>query len=71
MNAVLGTRMIGGEFVALGAEILKREREFNAKAGFTKTSDRLPEFMDTEELPPHNVVIELSDDVYDAVHRQA
>ncbi len=71
MNAVLGTNMTGDEFVALGAEILKREREFNKGAGFTKAHDRLPEFMYTEKLPPHNVVVELSDDVYDAVHGEA
>jgi len=71
MNAVLGTNMTGDEFVALGAEILKREREFNKGAGFTKAHDRLPEFMYTEKLPPHNVVVELSNDVYDAVHGEA
>ncbi|MCG7851695.1 MAG: aldehyde ferredoxin oxidoreductase C-terminal domain-containing protein, partial [Methanosarcinaceae archaeon] len=67
INAVLGTEMTGGEMVELGAEILRRERAFNEKAGFTKADDRLPEFMHHEPLPPHNVVVELSDDVYDAV----
>ena len=67
INAVLGTEMTGDEMVELGAEILRRERAFNEKAGFTKADDRLPEFMHLEPLPPHNVVVELSDDVYDAV----
>ena len=67
INAVLGTEMTGDEMVELGAEILRRERAFNEKAGFTKADDRLPEFMHSEPLPPHNVVVELSDDVYDAV----
>ncbi len=67
INAVLGTEMTGDEMVALGAEILRRERAFNEKAGFTKADDRLPEFMHHEPLPPHNVVVELADEVYDSV----
>jgi aldehyde:ferredoxin oxidoreductase len=67
INAVLDTEMTGDEMVELGAEILRRERAFNEKAGLTKADDRLPEFMYNEPLPPHNVVVELSDEVYDAV----
>ena len=59
--------MTGDEMVELGAEILRRERAFNEKAGFTKADDRLPEFMHHEPLPPHNVVAELSDEVQDSV----
>jgi aldehyde:ferredoxin oxidoreductase len=68
INAVLGTEMTGDEMVALGGEILRRERAFNEATGMTKADDRLPEFMYHEALPPHNVVVELSDDVYDAVY---
>jgi aldehyde:ferredoxin oxidoreductase len=68
VNAVLGTKMTGDEMVELGGEILRRERDFNEKAGLTKADDRLPEFMYNEVLPPHDVVVELSDDVYDAVY---
>ncbi len=53
--------------VAYGMEVLKKEREFNKKAGFTKLDDRLPEFFKTEPLPPHNVVFEVTDEELDKV----
>jgi aldehyde:ferredoxin oxidoreductase len=68
VNAVLGTDMSSDEMVELGGEILRRERAFNEGAGFTNVDDRLPEFMKYEELPPHNVVADLSDEVMDAVY---
>jgi len=68
VNAVLGTNMTGDEAVALGGEILKRERAFNQGAGLTNMEDRLPEFMKYEALPPHNVVNDLPDEVFDAVY---
>jgi aldehyde:ferredoxin oxidoreductase len=67
INGMLGTEMSGDEAVAMGAEILERERDFNLKAGFTKEDDRLPEFMKIEPLPPHNVTADLSDEVMDKV----
>ena len=67
INGVLGTQMTADETLEMGAEILRRERAFNEKAGFTKADDRLPEFMYTESLPPHNVRAELSGEVLDAV----
>ena len=70
VNAVLGTEMTGDQMVELGGEILRRERAFNEQAGMTKADDRLPEFMYNESLPPHNVVVELTDDVYDSVYEE-
>ncbi len=67
INGMLGTEMTGDEAVAMGAEILERERDFNLKAGFTNQDDRLPEFMKLEPLPPHNVTADLSDEVMDKV----
>ena len=52
-----------------GLSILKNEREFNKKAGFTKEDDRLPEFFYTEKLPPHDVVFDVSDDELDKVYK--
>jgi len=68
LNGVLGTNMTGDEAVAMGGEILKRERAFNEAAGFTKEDDRLPEFMKYEQLPPHNVIADLPDEVLDKVY---
>lgn len=67
INGVLGTNMTADEAVELGAEVLRRERAFNERAGFTKHDDRLPEFMQYESLPPHNVIADISDDVMDSV----
>ena len=68
INGVLGTTMTADEALAMGAEVLRREVEFNRRAGLTKADDRLPEFMKYEPLPPHNVVNDLPDEVFDAVH---
>jgi aldehyde:ferredoxin oxidoreductase len=45
----------------LGTRVLKAEREFNRKAGFTNKDDRLPEMFYKEPLPPHNKVVIISD----------
>ncbi len=69
INGVLGTNWSVDEAVNLGAEILNKEREFNLAAGFTKHDDRMPEFMKTEKLPPHNVVFDVSDEELDKVFK--
>jgi len=48
--------------------ILKNEREFNKRAGFTNKDDRLPEFFYKEPLPPHNSVFDVSDEELDKVY---
>jgi aldehyde:ferredoxin oxidoreductase len=68
VNGVLGTQYTMDDVVKLGSEILRKERAFNEAAGFTKTHDRLPEFMTYESLPPHNVVFDVPDEVLDAVY---
>ena len=55
------------DLVEYGMNVLKVEREFNKKAGFTKMDDRLPEFFKHEPLPPHNVVFEVPDEELDKV----
>ena len=68
VNAVLGTQYTGDDVVGLGSEILRKERAFNEAAGFTKAHDRLPEFMENEPLPPHNVVFDVPNEALDAVY---
>ncbi|SFR05643.1 aldehyde ferredoxin oxidoreductase family protein [Desulfoscipio geothermicus] len=60
INAMYGTSLTTDDVVVLGKSILKNEREFNEKAGFTKADDRLPEFFYNEELPPHNTMFTLT-----------
>jgi aldehyde:ferredoxin oxidoreductase len=50
---------------ALGIRVLKTEREFNRKAGFTSQDDRLPRMFYEEPLPPYNKVVIISDQEMD------
>lgn len=53
-----------------GRKILDIELDFNARAGFTKQDDRLPPFMKTEPIAPHNYVFDVTDEELDAVHHK-
>jgi aldehyde:ferredoxin oxidoreductase len=55
------------ELMKLGRETLTFERLFNTAAGFTAADDRLPVWMKTVPLPPHNTVFEVTDADLDAV----
>lgn len=68
VNAMLGTDWTRDDVVKIGQQIIKIEREFNERAGFTKEHDRVPEFMKYEKLPPHNVIFDVPDEELDAVH---
>ncbi len=67
-NGVLGTNWTVDDVVQMGSKIVERERAFNEAAGFTKVDDRLPEFMNYEKLPPHNVTFDVPDEVLDKVY---
>ena len=68
IEAKLGTRLGPDEFpFGLGTRVLKAEREFNRKVGFTHQDDRLPRFFYEEPLPPHNTVFVISDEEIDGV----
>lgn len=64
---VTGMDIGGDDVVEIGKEILKIERLFNERAGFTSADDRPPEFMRYEKLPPHNVVWDVTDEQLDEV----
>jgi aldehyde:ferredoxin oxidoreductase len=66
LSAKLGTQLGPEDFPgAMGVRVLKAEREFNQKAGFTNQDDRLPRFFYEESLPPHNTVFTISDEEID------
>ncbi|MCX5809399.1 MAG: aldehyde ferredoxin oxidoreductase, partial [Proteobacteria bacterium] len=65
--AFYGLSLTADDVVALGKSVLKTERDFNMRAGFSKEHDRLPGFFRTEPLPPHNVVFDVSDEEHDSV----
>ncbi|MFH2047367.1 MAG: aldehyde ferredoxin oxidoreductase C-terminal domain-containing protein [Pseudomonadota bacterium] len=67
INSFTGLDMTKEDFIDLGKSILKNEREFNIKAGFTPKHDRLPEFFKNETLPPHNTTFIVKDEELDQV----
>ncbi len=66
-NGVLGTSWTTDYVAMYGDAVLKIERHFNEAAGIGKETDRLPEWMKTEPLPPHNQVFEITDETLDSV----
>ncbi len=67
INACYGLSLTGDDVTALGKSVLKNERDFNTRAGFTSKHDRVPEFFKKEKLPPHNITFEVTDEDLDQV----
>ena len=67
INAFNGWKLTADDVTALGKKVLKMERDFNARAGFTAKHDRLPDFFKKEALPPHNITFTVSDEELDKV----
>ncbi len=68
LNACYDLSLTGDDVTALGQKVLTIERDFNTAAGFTKKDDRLPGYMKTEPLAPHNVVFDVTDEELDDVY---
>jgi len=68
MTAHTGEKWDAADLMQLGREVLTMERLFNEGAGFTAADDRLPGWMKTAELPPHNVVFTVTDADLDSVY---
>jgi aldehyde:ferredoxin oxidoreductase len=67
INAFYGLTLTADGVTELGKKVLKMERDFNARAGFTKAQDRLPEFFTKEALQPHNVTFMVKDEELDSL----
>jgi aldehyde:ferredoxin oxidoreductase len=67
INAFYGMNLTADDVAELGKSVLKNERDFNARAGFTPQHDRVPEFFKKESLPPHNIVFQVTDEDLDSV----
>jgi len=69
INARYGWQVGTDILQVLGRETLKLEREFNRRAGFTPSDDRLPEWMTQEALAPTGAVFDVPeqdlDDIFD------
>lgn len=69
-NAKTGELVMVDNILEIGREVLRVEREFNRRAGFTPSHDRLPEFFRNEPLPPHNTVFDVPHDIMDKMNEQ-
>jgi len=67
LNAFYGLNLTGDGVTDLGKKVLKMERDFNARAGFTPQHDRLPGYFKTEQFAPHNVTFGVKDEDLDKV----
>ena len=67
INAFYGLKYTTDNFMELGKSVLKKERDFNTRAGFTSEHDRLPAFFKRDALPPHNIVFNVTDKDLDSV----
>ena len=67
INAFSGSSLTADDVTELGKSILKNEREFNKRAGFTAQDDRLPEFFKKEPLPGHNLTFLVKDEYLDTL----
>jgi aldehyde:ferredoxin oxidoreductase len=68
INAFHGLSLTADDVTELGKKILRMEREFNEKAGFSAKDDRLPDYMKKEQLPPHDVTFAVGDEELDTVY---
>jgi aldehyde:ferredoxin oxidoreductase len=67
INGFYGLELTADDVTELGKTILKAEREFNRRAGFTAMDDRLPRFFKREKLAPHDVDFDVPDEQLDEV----
>ncbi len=67
INSFYGLNLTADDVTAMGQKVLKIERDFNTRAGFTKAHDRLPAFFKTENFEPHNVTFNVKDEDLDTL----
>jgi aldehyde:ferredoxin oxidoreductase len=67
INGFYGLELGADDVNELGMAILGMERKFNEAAGFSKADDRLPYWMRTEKLSPHDTVFMVPDEELDEV----
>jgi aldehyde:ferredoxin oxidoreductase len=67
VNSFYGWNWTADDTADFGKKVLKMERDFNIRAGFTKEQDRLPLFMKNQPLAPHNVTFQVTDEELDQV----
>jgi len=67
INGRYGWAWTVGDLEEMKKAVLRRELEFNERAGHTAADARMPEYMTSEPLPPHDTVFDVPDSEMDAV----
>ena len=67
ISGFTGQPLTADDVSNLGMSVLKAERDFNARAGFTAKDDRLPDYFKKEPIAPHNVTFQVTDEELDTV----
>ena len=67
LNSFYGLELTADSVSELGKKVLKTERDFNTRAGFTKEDDRLPRFFYTDPVLPHNITFMVKDEELDSL----
>ena len=65
VNAFYGLNLTLEDFMEMGKKMLREERAFNLNAGIAPVSDRLPDWMRSEPLPPTGAVFDVSQEEID------
>ncbi len=62
LNAQFGLALTPDDIIELGKSILRNEKEFNKRAGFTAVNDQLPEMFLDDKFPPHNTTWDFTEE---------
>ncbi|MBI4317946.1 MAG: aldehyde ferredoxin oxidoreductase [Chloroflexi bacterium] len=65
INAKLGLSITFDDYLEMGHNVLRTEREFNRRAGFTAAHDRFPDFLYDEPLPPKDMRFDITQEDLD------
>ena len=68
INGFAGANLTADDVAELGKSVLKKERDFNFRAGMSNKDDRLPDYFMKEPLTPHNITFEVTEEELDQVH---
>lgn len=67
VGALHGWQVTREDLEGTARSVLQLEREFNRRSGLGPETDRLPEYLYREPLPPHGVVFDISQEALAAV----
>jgi aldehyde:ferredoxin oxidoreductase len=69
LNARYGKNLKEEDVMNIGINTIKDELAFNHSAGWSDAQNRLPGFMETEKLPPNDVVFDVQQEEIDTIFK--